>query len=48
MSRVIKMSRPKRKQVGLPKTAALIKAQAEHKAWLKAHGIKVTKNSLRT
>jgi hypothetical protein len=27
----------------LPKTAALTKAQAEHKKWLKAHGIKVTK-----
>jgi hypothetical protein len=35
------------KQVSLPKTAALTKAQAEHKAWLKAHGIKVTKNTLR-
>jgi hypothetical protein len=48
MSRVIKMSTPKRKPVGLPKTAALTKAQAEHKAWLKKHGIKVTKNTLRT
>jgi hypothetical protein len=48
MSRVIKMSNPKRKQVNLPKTAALTKAQAQHKAWLKAHGIKVTKNTLRT
>jgi hypothetical protein len=48
MSRVIKMSTPKRKQASLPKTAALTKAQAEHRAWLKAHGIKVTKNTLRT
>ena len=48
MSRVIKMSTPKRKPVNLPKTAALTKAQAEHKKWLKAHGIKATKNSLRT
>ena len=48
MSRVIKMSTPKPKQTDLPKTAALAKAQAEHKAWLKAHGIKVTKNTLRT
>jgi hypothetical protein len=48
MSRVIKMFTPKPKQVSLPKTAALTKAQAEHKAWLKAHGIKVTKNTLRT
>jgi hypothetical protein len=29
-------------------TAALTKAQAEHKAWLKKHGIKMTKNTLRT
>jgi hypothetical protein len=43
------MSPPKPKQASLPKTAALTKAQAEHKAaWLKAHGIKVTKNTLRT
>jgi hypothetical protein len=48
MSCVIKMSTPKPKQVSLPKTAALTKAQAEHKAWLKAHGIKVTKNTLRS
>jgi len=48
MSRVIKMSTPKRKRVSLPKTAALTKAQAQHKAWLKAHGIKVTKNTLRS
>jgi hypothetical protein len=48
MSRVIKMSTPKARQVRLPKTAALTKAQIEHKAWLKAHGIKVTKNTLRT
>ena len=48
MSRVIKMSTPKRKPASLPKTAALTKAQAEHKKWLKAQGIKVTKNTLRT
>jgi hypothetical protein len=48
MSRVIKLSTPKKKPVSLPKTAALTKAQTEHKAWLKAHGIKVTKNTLRT
>jgi hypothetical protein len=48
MSRAIKMSTPKGKPVSLPKTAGLTKAQAEHKAWLKAHGIKVTKNTLRT
>ena len=48
MSRVIKMSTPKPRQANLPKTAALTKAQAEHKAWLKAHGIKVTKNTLRS
>jgi len=48
MSRVIKLSTSKPKHVDLPKTAALTKAQAEHKAWLKAHGIKVTKNTLRT
>jgi len=40
MSRVIKMFIPKPKDASLPKTAALTKAQAEHKAWLKAHGIK--------
>jgi hypothetical protein len=48
MSRVIKMSTPKRKPASLPKTAALTKAQAEHKKWLEAHGVKVTKNTLRT
>jgi hypothetical protein len=48
MSRVVKMSTPKGKPASLPKTAALTRAQAEHKAWLKAHGIKVTKNTLRT
>jgi len=48
MSRVIKLYTPKHKNVDLPKTAALTKAQAAHKAWLKAHGIKVTKNSLKT
>ena len=48
MAHVIKMSTPKRKPTSLPKTAALTKAQAKHKAWLKAHGIKVTKNTLRT
>jgi hypothetical protein len=48
MAHVIKMSTPKRKPTSLPKTAALTKAQAEHKAWLKQHGIKVTKNTLRT
>ena len=48
MSRVIKMSTPKRKPANLPKTAALTKAQAEHKIWLKAQGIKVMKNTLRT
>jgi hypothetical protein len=48
MSRVIKMSTPKGKPASRPKTAALTKAQAEHKAWLKAHGIKATKNTLRT
>jgi hypothetical protein len=48
MSRVIKLFTPKNKPTSLPKTAALTKAQAEHKAWLKAHGIKVTKNTLRT
>ena len=48
MSRVIKMSTPRGKPATLPKTAALTKAQAKHKAWLKARGIKVTKNTLRT
>jgi len=48
MSRIIKLSTPKPKQTRLPKTAALTKAQAEHQAWLKAHGIKVTKNTFRT
>jgi hypothetical protein len=48
MSRVINLYTPKKKPVSLPKTAALTKAQTEHKAWLKAHGIKVTKNTLRT
>jgi hypothetical protein len=48
MSRVIKISTPRGKPASLPKTAALTKARAEHKAWLKAHGIKVTKNTVRT
>jgi hypothetical protein len=48
MSRVIKLSTPKRKPANLPKTAALTKAQADHKKWLKSHGIKVTKNTPRT
>ena len=48
MSRVINMTTPKGKPASLPKTAALTKAQAEHKAWLKAHGIKLTKNTLKT
>lgn len=48
MSRMIKMSLPKTKPTSLPKTAALTKAQEEHKKWLKAHGIKVTKNTLKT
>ena len=48
MSRVIKMSTHTRKPASLPKTAALTKAQSDHKKWLKAHGIKVTKNTLRT
>ena len=48
MSRVIKLYTPKKQQISLPKTAALTKAQAEHKAWLKKHGIKLTKNSLKT
>jgi hypothetical protein len=42
------MATPKRRPASLPKTAALTKAQVEHKKWLKAHGIKVTKNTLRT
>jgi hypothetical protein len=33
MTRVIKLSLPKQKPKSLPKTAALTKAQAEHKAW---------------
>ncbi len=48
MSRVIKMSTPKGKPASLPKTAALTKAQVAHEAWLKARGIKVTKNTFRT
>jgi hypothetical protein len=48
MSRTIKMSLPKPKNLSLPKTAALTKAQEEHKRWLKAHGIKLTKNTLKT
>jgi len=48
MSRVIKLYTPKAKNTELPKTAALTKAQAEHKAWLKKHGIKLTKNTLKT
>ena len=48
MSRVNKISTPQGKPTSLPKTAALTKAQAEHKAWLKKHEIKVTKNTLRT
>jgi hypothetical protein len=48
MSRLIKLSLPKAKQTAAPKTAALAKAQAQHKKWLKAHGIKVTPNSLRS
>jgi hypothetical protein len=48
MSRVNKMSTPNGKPTSLPQTAALTKAQAEHKAWLKKHGIKTTKNTLRT
>ena len=48
MSRTIKMSLPKPKNLSLPKTAALTKAQEEHKRRLKAHGIKVTKNTLKT
>ena len=48
MSRLIKTFIPKPKHASLPKTAALTKAQTDHKKWLKAHGIKATKNSLRT
>jgi hypothetical protein len=48
MTRIINMSAPKGKPTSLPKTAALTKAQADHKAWLKKHGIKETKNTLRT
>jgi hypothetical protein len=48
MSRMIQMHTPKNKLTALPKTAALTKAQEEHKAWLKKQGIKVTKNTLRT
>jgi hypothetical protein len=48
MSRVIKLYTPKKKTTELPKTAALTKAQEEHKAWLKKHGVKVGKNTLRT
>jgi hypothetical protein len=48
MSRLIKLHTPKHRNVSLPKTAALTKAQAEHKAWLKKHGIKLTKNALKT
>ena len=48
MSRVIKMSTPKGEPTNLPKTAAPTKARAEHQAWLEKHGIKATKNTLRT
>jgi hypothetical protein len=50
MSRVIKMSTPKTKPDSLPKTAALTKAQAEHKAWLKSRscGISMTQFGART
>jgi hypothetical protein len=48
MSRVSKLSTPNREQASLPKTAALTKAQAEHKAWLKTHGLKETKYTLRS
>ncbi len=48
MSRIINMSTPRGKPTSLPKTAALTRAQDEHKAWLKKHGIKVSKNTLRT
>jgi hypothetical protein len=48
MSRIIKMSLPTAKKVDAPKTAALTKAQAEHVKWLKAHGIKITRNTLRS
>jgi hypothetical protein len=48
MSRVINLHTPTKKPKPLPKTAALTKAQAEHKAWLKKHGVKLTKNAFRT
>jgi hypothetical protein len=48
MSRIIKMSLPTAKKTDAPKTAALTKAQAEHVKWLKAHGIKITRNTLRS
>jgi hypothetical protein len=48
MSRLIKLSLPKNKKTEAPKTASLVKARAEHKAWLKAHGIKITSNTLRS
>jgi hypothetical protein len=48
MSRIIKMSLPTTKKTEAPKTAALTKAQAEHVKWLKAHGIKITRNTLRS
>ena len=48
MTCVIKMSTPKPKQASLPKTAVQTTAQAEHKKWCKARGIKMTKNTLRT
>jgi hypothetical protein len=44
----MKMSAPRGELADLPKTTALTKAQAEHEAWLKKHGIKVTKDILRT
>jgi hypothetical protein len=47
MPREIKIFTPKRKQVSLPKPAALTKRQTELKAWLEAHGIKVTKDTPR-
>jgi hypothetical protein len=43
MARLIKMSTPKTQAGQLGKTAALTKARAEHKKWLKAHRIKVTR-----
>jgi hypothetical protein len=48
MSRVIKMSLPKTKKTEAPKTAALVRAQEEHKKWLKRHGIKLGANTLRS